>query len=119
MLAEVRNQADTAIYTAGKPLQEHGSRMTDAGRRKPVKEALNALRAAVGSKDVERIRPRIDTLSQAPTSQAPTRFGEAIHSAAATTGTRSAAEQSVASNAGAAGPSVAGATVSSTPSSRK
>ena len=52
MLAEVRNQADTAIYTAGKPLQEHGSRMTDAGRRKPVKEALNALRAAVGSKDV-------------------------------------------------------------------
>jgi hypothetical protein len=44
MLAEVRNQADTAIYTAGKPLQEHGSRMTDAGRRKPVKEALNALR---------------------------------------------------------------------------
>jgi hypothetical protein len=33
MLAEVRNQADTAIYTAGKPLQEHGSRMTDAGRR--------------------------------------------------------------------------------------
>ena len=37
-------------------------------------------------------------------SQAPTRFGEAIHSAAATTGTRSAAEQASASNAGTAGP---------------
>ena len=51
MLAEVRNQADTAIYTAGKPLQEHGSRMTDVGR-KPVEDALKALRTAVGSKDV-------------------------------------------------------------------
>jgi molecular chaperone DnaK len=37
-------------------------------------------------------------------SQALTRFGEAIHSAAATTGTSSAAEQAVASNTGAAGP---------------
>jgi hypothetical protein len=52
-LVEVRNQADTAIYTAGKPLQEHGSRMTDVGR-KPVEDALKALRTAVGSKDVER-----------------------------------------------------------------
>jgi hypothetical protein len=41
-LVEVRNQADSAIYTAGKPLQGHGSRVTDAGR-KPVEDALNAL----------------------------------------------------------------------------
>jgi hypothetical protein len=112
-LVEVRNQADSAIYTAGKPLQGHGSRGDRCGAQACGRRPEGPC-AAVGSKDVERIRLRIGMVSQALT-----RFGEAIHSAAATTGTRSAAEQSVASNAGAAGPSVAGATVSSTPSSRK
>jgi molecular chaperone DnaK len=96
-LVELRNQADTAIYTAEKQLQEHGSRVTDA-ERKPVEDALNALREAVGGDDAERIRQRIDTLSQALT-----RFGEAIHRSAANAGTRSAAEHAAASNAGPSG----------------
>ncbi|WP_376962094.1 molecular chaperone DnaK [Azospirillum sp. A26] len=102
-LVDVRNQADAAIYTAEKQLQEHGSRVGET-ERKPVEDALNALREAVGGDDIDRIRQRIDTLSQALT-----RFGETIHRAAADTGTRSAAEQAAAANAGSSGPSGGGA----------
>ncbi|NUB25212.1 molecular chaperone DnaK [Azospirillum brasilense] len=96
-LVDARNQADAAMYTAEKQLQEHGSRVGET-ERKPVEDALNALREAVGGDDVDRIRQRIDTLSQALT-----RFGETIHRAAADTGTRSAAEQAAAANAGPSG----------------
>ncbi|WP_377805910.1 molecular chaperone DnaK [Azospirillum sp. A29] len=102
-LVDVRNQADAAIYTAEKQLQEHGNRVGET-ERKPVEDALNALREAVGGDDLDRIRQRIDTLSQALT-----RFGETIHRAAADTGTRSAAEQAAAANAGPSGPSGGGA----------
>jgi len=96
-LVDVRNQADAAIYTAEKQLQEHGSQVGET-ERKPVEDALNALREAVSGDDIDRIRQRIDTLSQALT-----RFGETIHRAAADTGTRAAAEQAAAANAGPSG----------------
>ena len=102
-LVDARNQADAAMYTAEKQLQEHGSRVSET-ERKPVEDALNALREAVGGDDIDRIRQRIDTLSQALT-----RFGETIHRAAADTGTRSAAEQAAAANAGPSGSSGGGA----------
>ncbi|OYD82424.1 molecular chaperone DnaK [Azospirillum brasilense] len=102
-LVDARNQADAAMYTAEKQLQEHGTRVSET-ERKPVEDALNALREAVGGDDIDRIRQRIDTLSQALT-----RFGETIHRAAADTGTRSAAEQAAAANASPSGPSGGGA----------
>ncbi|KAA1052978.1 molecular chaperone DnaK [Azospirillum argentinense] len=102
-LVDARNQADAAMYTAEKQLQEHGTRVSET-ERKPVEDALNALREAVGGDDIDRIRQRIDTLSQALT-----RFGETIHRAAADTGTRSAAEQAAAANAGPSGSSGGGA----------
>ncbi|MGY0715122.1 molecular chaperone DnaK [Azospirillum argentinense] len=101
-LVDARNQADAAMYTAEKQLQEHGTRVSET-ERKPVEDALNALREAVGGDDIDRIRQRIDTLSQALT-----RFGETIHRAA-DTGTRSAAEQAAAANAGPSGSSGGGA----------
>ncbi|MGY0790268.1 molecular chaperone DnaK [Azospirillum argentinense] len=101
-LVDARNQADAAMYTAEKQLQEHGTRVSET-ERKPVEDALNALREAVGGDDIDRIRQRIDTLSQALT-----RFGETIHRAA-DTGTRSAAEQAAAANASPSGSSGGGA----------
>ena len=76
-LIEARNQADAAIYTAEKQLQENEGRAGDA-ERKAVEDAVASLREAVAGEDVERIRQRLDTLTQALS-----RFGEAIHRAAA------------------------------------
>ncbi len=75
-LVETRNQADATIHTAEKQLEEHGGRVSDAERR-PVEEAIAALREAASGDDISRIRQRIDALSQALS-----RFGEAIHRAA-------------------------------------
>jgi molecular chaperone DnaK len=76
-LVEARNQADAMIYTAERQLQEHGARVGDAERR-PVEDAIAALREAVSGDDIARIRERTEALSQALS-----RFGEAIHRAAA------------------------------------
>jgi molecular chaperone DnaK len=76
-LVEARNQADAIIYTAEKQLQEHGARVSDAERR-PVEDAIAALREAVSGDNTAGIRQRLEALSQALT-----RLGEAIHRAAA------------------------------------
>jgi molecular chaperone DnaK len=76
-LIEARNQADAAIYTAEKQLQENGERAGDAAR-KPVQDAIAALREAMAGEVVERIRQGLESLTNALS-----RFGEAIHSAAA------------------------------------
>jgi molecular chaperone DnaK len=101
-LVDARNQADAAIYAAEKQLQEHGARAGDA-ERKPLEDAMNALREAVAGDDVHRIRQRIDTLSQALT-----RFGEAIQRSAEASGTRGAAEQSAGGSGGSSRPSGGG-----------
>jgi molecular chaperone DnaK len=76
-LVEARNVADTTIYTAEKQLEEHGGRVSD-GERRPVEEAIAALREAVAGEDAAVIRQRLEALSQAMT-----RLGEGIHRAAA------------------------------------
>jgi molecular chaperone DnaK len=76
-LVEARNQADATIHAAERQLQEHGGRASDAARR-PVEEAIAALRDALSRDDSAGIRQRLDALSQALM-----RLGEAIHRAAA------------------------------------
>jgi molecular chaperone DnaK len=76
-LVEARNQADAAIYTAEKQLQEHGRRAGDA-ERQSVEQAVASLREAMSGDDITAIRQRTEALSQALT-----RVGEAIHSGAA------------------------------------
>jgi molecular chaperone DnaK len=88
-LVEARNQADAAIHAAEKQLQEHGGRV-GAELRKPVEDAIAAVREAMSGEDIGRIRQRIEALSQALT-----RFGEAIH--------RGAAEQTAQGGQGSAG----------------
>jgi molecular chaperone DnaK len=65
------------IHTAEKQLEEHGTRVGDA-ERKAVEDAVSALREASSGQDTDRIRERMEALSQALG-----RFGEAIHRAAA------------------------------------
>jgi molecular chaperone DnaK len=76
-LVEARNQADATIHTAEKQLQEHGGRVSDAERR-PVEDAIAALREAASGDNTAGIRQRLEALSQALM-----RLGEAIHRAAA------------------------------------
>jgi molecular chaperone DnaK len=75
-LVETRNQADATIHTAEKQLKEHGGQVSDAERR-PVEEAITALREAMSGDDAGRMRQRLEALSQALM-----RLGEAIHRAA-------------------------------------
>ena len=91
-LVEARNQADALIHSAEKQLQEHGARVGEA-ERKALKDAIAALREATGGDDLGRIRQRSEALSQAFS-----RFGEAIHRAAA-----AEADQQAASGGQAAG----------------
>ena len=76
-LVEARNQADAMLHTAEKQLQEHGARVGDAARR-PLADAVSALREATSGDDVNRIRQGIYALAQALA-----RFGEALQRAAA------------------------------------
>jgi molecular chaperone DnaK len=75
-LVEARNQADAAIYAAEKQLQEQGAGVAE-GERRPVEEAIAALRDAVAGEDGERVRQRIEALSQALS-----RFAEAAQRSA-------------------------------------
>jgi molecular chaperone DnaK len=75
-LVEARNQADAAIYAAEKELQEEGSKLGEADR-KPVEDAVAALRQAVSGEDVGQIRQRTDALTQAAM-----QFAEALRRAA-------------------------------------
>jgi molecular chaperone DnaK len=76
-LVEAKNQADALIHSAERQLQEHGQRVGEA-ERKPVEDAIAGLREATAGDDLNRIRQRTEALSQAFS-----RFGEAIHRAAA------------------------------------
>ena len=76
-LVEARNVADATMHSAEKQLQEHGGQVSEAERR-PVEEAIAALREAVSGDNTAGIRQRLEALSQALT-----RLGEAIHRAAA------------------------------------
>jgi molecular chaperone DnaK len=76
-LVEAKNQADALIHSAERQLQEHGQRVGEA-ERKSVEDAIAGLREATAGDDLNRIRQRTEALSQAFS-----RFGEAIHRAAA------------------------------------
>ncbi len=62
-LIEVRNMADTTIYTAEKTLRDGGDKV-DAGAKKEAEEAITTLRKTLESDNVENIRKDTETLSQ-------------------------------------------------------
>ena len=61
-----RKSSKTPIYTAEQQLQAAGTR-ADEIVKKPVEDAVSALRSAIAGDAIERIRQGIDALSQALT----------------------------------------------------
>ena len=61
---ELRNQADTAIFTAEKMLKESGDKLEAADKTK-VEEGVAAVRKAVGEDNLDEIRKSMESLTEA------------------------------------------------------
>jgi molecular chaperone DnaK len=80
---EVRNEADSAAYTAEKTLKDLGDKIT-ADVKADVESKVTDVRAALGTDDVERMRTAKDALQQAMY-----KVSEQIYSAAGASGAQS------------------------------
>jgi molecular chaperone DnaK len=60
---ELRNQADSLVYSTERTLAEHGSKLSDS-ERQAIEQALNEAREALKGEDSERIRRAVDNLTQ-------------------------------------------------------
>lgn len=61
---EVRNQADTLIYSTEKSLKEHGSKISDAEKKK-IEDKISELKETVKGKDLDKIKKGMEELNQA------------------------------------------------------
>ncbi len=62
--AEVRNNADSLVYSTEKLLKDAGDNVTDADKE-PVEAALSSLKEVIGGDDIEALKERTDALIQA------------------------------------------------------
>ena len=62
--AETLNKADQMIFETEKNLKEFGEKLSD-DKKKPIEEALEGLKKAYESKDLEAITPALDTINEA------------------------------------------------------
>ena len=62
--AEARNQADSLVYQAEKSLSEHGSKL-DEGDKAQVQNAIDELKKAIESNDLEKIKEATNNLQTA------------------------------------------------------
>jgi len=61
---ELRNQADSLVYTTERTLAEHSAKLSESERH-AVEQALNEAREAIKGDDIERIRRAHESLTQA------------------------------------------------------
>ena len=61
---EIRNQADSLVYTTERTLREHGDKVPEADK-KAIEEALTEAREALKTEDIERIKRAQETLTKA------------------------------------------------------
>ncbi|MEN6342113.1 MAG: molecular chaperone DnaK [Methanospirillum sp.] len=61
---ELRNQADTAVFSAERMLKENGDKL-EAGDRTKVEEAVGRLKKALGDDDLEGMKREMESLSEA------------------------------------------------------
>ncbi|MEK6530638.1 MAG: Hsp70 family protein, partial [candidate division NC10 bacterium] len=61
---EVRNQADSLVYTTERTLREHGDKVPE-GERKVIEDALNEAREALKGDDMNRITRAQENLMKA------------------------------------------------------
>jgi molecular chaperone DnaK len=62
-LVEAKNQADALVHTTERTLQEAGDKVPE-GDRAPVQSAIQALKDALGTDDVEQIKSKTEALAQ-------------------------------------------------------
>ena len=62
--ADVLNNADQMIFQTEKQLKEFGEKLS-ADKKAPIESALEALKKAYESKDLEAIKPALDTINEA------------------------------------------------------
>ncbi|MEX2533881.1 MAG: molecular chaperone DnaK [Nitriliruptoraceae bacterium] len=60
---DVRNQADSLVYSTEKTLKEHGEKVDEATRTS-IDEALTALREALNGEDIAAVKTAMETLGQ-------------------------------------------------------
>jgi len=61
---ELRNQADTAIFTAEKMLKENGEKLEDADKQK-IEEGVTAVKKALEDNNTEEIKKSMEALTEA------------------------------------------------------
>ncbi|MEI7891020.1 MAG: molecular chaperone DnaK [bacterium] len=94
-LVEARNMADTLVYTTEKAIKDAGEKITEE-EIKPVKEAIEELNKVKNGDDLNEIKAKTETLSQAAQ-----KIGEKLYAAA-----EQAKKDETESNAGAEGETV-------------
>ena len=62
--ADKLNEADAMIFQTEKQLKEFGDKLSD-DKKKPIEEALEALKKAYETKEVETIQPALDKINEA------------------------------------------------------
>ena len=62
--ADTINKADQMIFETDKQLKEFGDKLSD-NKKKPIEEALDALKKAYETKEVEAIQPALDQINEA------------------------------------------------------
>lgn len=62
-LIEIRNQADTLIYTTEKSLKEHGDKV-DASTKSEIEKALENLKRVQNEEDIDKIKAAIEELTK-------------------------------------------------------
>ncbi|MDD5464464.1 MAG: molecular chaperone DnaK [Candidatus Moranbacteria bacterium] len=75
-LVEARNMADTLVYTTEKAIKDAGDKVTEE-ETKPVKEAIEELNKVKNGEDLNDIKAKTETLSQAAQ-----KIGEKLYAAA-------------------------------------
>lgn len=91
-LVEVKNQADTLVYSTEKSLTEHGDKVDEA-TKKAIEEALAELKEKSAGDDAEAIKAAIDKLTQSAHKLAEEIYKEAqAQNAAQQEGTEQAGE---------------------------
>ncbi|MDP7097193.1 MAG: molecular chaperone DnaK [Rhodospirillales bacterium] len=86
-LVDARNQADTLIHASEKNLREFGDKIAEEDK-KTIENALNDLREALESDDINAIKGKIETLSQAAM-----KLGEAMYKASQEEGAEASSQE--------------------------
>jgi molecular chaperone DnaK len=63
-LVEIKNQADSLLYTAERTLKDYGDKVT-AEERRAIEEAMHALKSSLSTDDLVAIKRETETLAKA------------------------------------------------------